>query len=228
MMGCRGIVALLVCIVGLAAAAPCLDCVEDTTSAEPVDLVLYYESMCPYCRKFITTQLYPAFTALPSSVLNLTIVPYGNARERQQNGSWEFACQHGPVECLGNLIAACALNYTSYQAEDYMPFINCMELSTTHGQELSALHKCAAANNVSEDDVLTCMKNKDGGNLMHEMALETEAAKVHYVPWIVVNGQHTTSIQNSAYKELMGFLCKTYTGPQPTACKDLPKPQVVG
>ncbi|XP_071097712.1 gamma-interferon-inducible lysosomal thiol reductase-like [Haliotis cracherodii] len=228
MMACRGIAALLVCVVGVTAADLCVDCQEDTTTAEPVDLVLYYESMCPYCRTFITTQLYPTFTALPSRVLNVTIVPYGNARERQRNGTWEFACQHGSVECLGNLIATCALNYTSYTPSDYMPFINCMETSTVHGHELTALHKCAAANNMSEADLLTCLKNEDSGVLMHQMALTTEKAKINFVPWIVVNGQHTTSIQNSVYRGLMSFVCKTYSGPKPTACKDVTDAPVIG
>ena len=25
-------------------------------------------------------------------------------QERQVGGSWEFNCQHGPMECIGNLI----------------------------------------------------------------------------------------------------------------------------
>nr|ALU63763.1 gamma interferon-inducible protein 30 [Haliotis madaka] len=228
MMACRGIAALLVCVVGVTAADLCLDCQEDTTTAEPVDLVLYYESMCPYCRAFITTQLYPTFTALPSRVLNVTIVPYGFARERQGNGIWEFTCQHGSEECLGNIIASCALKHTSYKARDYMPFINCMEASTVHGHELTALHKCAAANKISEAHISTCLKNKDGKELLHQMALTTQRAKIHYVPWIVVNGQHTTSIQNSAQAGLMSFICKKYTGLQPSACKGGSHASVIG
>ncbi len=45
--------------------------------AKPIDFVLYYESMCPYCRKLITQQLYPTFKAVSSAVLNITLVPYG-------------------------------------------------------------------------------------------------------------------------------------------------------
>jgi interferon gamma-inducible protein 30 len=52
--------------------------------------------------------------------------PYGNAHEKQGSEGWEFTCQHGPHECLGNTIQACALKYiTDVLAQE--TFFVCVE-----------------------------------------------------------------------------------------------------
>ena len=50
----------------------------EDSNAKPVGIELYIESLCPDCKNFITDQLSPAFrNVLP--IMNLTIIPYGNA-----------------------------------------------------------------------------------------------------------------------------------------------------
>ena len=49
-------------------------------SAEPVNFTLYFESLCPDCQRFFIKQLYHTYMALGEDVMNLTLVPYGNAR----------------------------------------------------------------------------------------------------------------------------------------------------
>lgn len=44
-----------------------------------VNLEVYYESFCPYCRAFIKWQLDPT-VQLVGSIMNITMVPYGNAK----------------------------------------------------------------------------------------------------------------------------------------------------
>lgn len=53
--------------------------------AKLVDVALYYESLCPYSKNFITTKLYPAFLKV-ASITNLILVPYGNARVLNKTG----------------------------------------------------------------------------------------------------------------------------------------------
>ena len=77
----------------------------DAVPIERVNFTLYYESLCADCRQFTTTQVWNAFRSV-LDIVNLTLVPFGNAREvyRPETQLYQFYCQHGPDECYGNLI----------------------------------------------------------------------------------------------------------------------------
>ncbi len=70
-----------------------------------VNLSIYYETLCPDCRQFISTQVWNAYQSI-LDIVNITFVPYGNARElyRPETQLYQFYCQHGAEECYGNLI----------------------------------------------------------------------------------------------------------------------------
>lgn len=48
-------------------------------NSDYVNFTLYYETLCPDCRQFMTGQLAKAVEAV-GSIMNLTLVPYGNAK----------------------------------------------------------------------------------------------------------------------------------------------------
>ena len=75
------------------------------TSEARVNFTVYYESLCADCRQFTIHQVWNAFQAV-LEIVNLTLVPYGNAREvyRPETQLYQFYCQHGADECYGNLI----------------------------------------------------------------------------------------------------------------------------
>ncbi len=70
-----------------------------------VNLSIYYETLCPDCRQFITTQVWNAYQSI-LDIVNITFVPYGNANElyRPETKLYQYYCQHGAEECYGNLI----------------------------------------------------------------------------------------------------------------------------
>lgn len=56
-----------------------LSAIKPNQTVPRVSLALYYESLCPDCRYFITQQLFPTWTML-KDIMSLTLVPYGNAK----------------------------------------------------------------------------------------------------------------------------------------------------
>ena len=90
---------------------PCYDYWYSFQTPEPVSVTLYYESLCPFCRDFISEQFYPTWKLLHGTgILTVDMVPYGNAHEIElSDGTWNYTCQHGPKECEGNVIENCVM-----------------------------------------------------------------------------------------------------------------------
>ena len=77
-----------------------------TMDDTPVLVELYYESLCPGCRNFISTMIFPTFDKLrDTGIVKFGLYPYGNAVQKENpDGSWNITCQHGQEECLGNTL----------------------------------------------------------------------------------------------------------------------------
>ena len=146
-----------------------------------------------------------------SSIMNLTLVPYGNAKETWRNETklWQFTCQHGSDECWGNLFHSCLIHY-HYQAED-VPVILCME-SDDKDDIKTAASVCTKQYGVDIDPINKCMNSILGNTLQHENAAQTEQLNPphKYVPWVTVNGVHTEEIQTQAQNDLVGLICTSY------------------
>uniref|UniRef100_A0A8C7MT18 Gamma-interferon-inducible lysosomal thiol reductase n=1 Tax=Oncorhynchus kisutch TaxID=8019 RepID=A0A8C7MT18_ONCKI len=168
------------------------------TQVQPVQVELYFESLCPGCRLFLTSQLFSTWTML-QDIMSVTLVPYGNAHESFDGKQYQFTCQHGEEECLGNMIEP-----TVYQV--------CVALYDP---------------NTKWDSIMTCVKGDQGNQLMHQNAVKTGALKpAHdYVPWIVINGEHTDDLQKKAMSSLFTLICSMWKGPKPEACGAAPMKQ---
>jgi len=188
-------------------------------NAAPVGLELYMESLCPYCKEFINDQLTPTWGKI-AEIINLTVVPYGNAKEEYDstNKKWVFTCQHGPDECVGNLIETCAINLLKNQTVWY-PFIACIEAA--EGPSIKVLaQQCAKTLGINYDQIDACYNSQQGNDWQHQNAVTTGALNPphQYVPWISLNGVHTDDIQAKAQEDLLNLICSTYQGAKPAGC----------
>nr|E7E2N8.1 RecName: Full=Gamma-interferon-inducible lysosomal thiol reductase; Flags: Precursor [Carassius auratus]ADU02196.1 gamma-interferon-inducible lysosomal thiol reductase [Carassius auratus] len=184
-------------------------------NASPVTVSLYYESLCPGCREFLVSQLVPTFIML-SDIMNIELVPYGNAQEKDDQGNYTFICQHGEDECRGNMIETCLLKALGPKA---IPVIFCME---SGADVLKAAQPCLGVYfpDTTWDSVMKCVTGDEGNKLMHQNALKTNALKPphEYVPWITINGEHTDDLQDKATNSLFNLVCSLYKGEKPAAC----------
>ncbi|XP_064031312.1 gamma-interferon-inducible lysosomal thiol reductase [Pogoniulus pusillus] len=187
-------------------------------AAPPVELTLFYESLCPACRWFLVQQLFTTWLLLPAEALSITLVPYGNAQERNVSGKWQFLCQHGPEECLGNMIETC-LMHEAKNFSSYFPVIFCLESGSSITKNLEACLQVYAPQ-LDGGRIAACVQGDAGAALMHHNAQLTQALDPphQYVPWVVINGKHTEELQEQAQASLLGLICRLYQGEKPKAC----------
>lgn len=144
-------------------------------------------------------------------ICNFNLYPYGNAKRVQNGSSWAFTCQHGPAECQGNLIETCAIKkYDLYTQA--LPFIICLEASPNNWDANG--RKCAQLYNLDWNAINQCATSQEGVNFIVEMAQKTEALNPPhtYVPWVVVNDQHTQSTESAVISNMVRYVCSIYKG----------------
>uniref|UniRef100_A0AAY4EIF3 Gamma-interferon-inducible lysosomal thiol reductase n=2 Tax=Denticeps clupeoides TaxID=299321 RepID=A0AAY4EIF3_9TELE len=193
-----------------------LNSTKPNSDVPALEVTLYYESLCPGCRAFLTEQLFPTWTML-KDIMKVHLVPYGNAEERQNS----VICQHGENECLGNMLESCIIH-----AVDHVAFqiIYCMESSS---DVLKAAQLCLQlyAPSVRWETISSCATGAVGRSLMHKNAVKTrflEPAHTH-VPWVTFNGEYRDDWEDGAMSSLFSLVCSLYKGAQPPACTGVQK-----
>ncbi|CAG01966.1 unnamed protein product [Tetraodon nigroviridis] len=173
-----------------------------------VDMVVYYETLCPECRRYLSLMVFPTLVML-SDIMSLTVVPYGNARVGKLS---EYAVA---ISRKSMMATSTCLTITN----DAFPIIFCMESSSDvikSGQACAKLYAPA----LDWGAVMKCVNGDLGNQLMHQNALKTDALQPphQYVPWVTINGVHTEELQNKAMTSLFSLICSTYKGTKPEAC----------
>jgi len=136
-------------------------------------------------------------------LVDLDMVPYGNAYESQDDqGNWEFQCQHGETECKGNLIESCAVNLLEKVAAH--KFVVCLEEREGQGWD-AGLTQCLTAD--QQKEVKSCTQSTKGNQYEHEMAVKTDALSPphQWVPWVVRDSQPDSSITDTS--DIFEYLC---------------------
>ncbi|XP_054275606.1 gamma-interferon-inducible lysosomal thiol reductase-like [Macrosteles quadrilineatus] len=198
----------------------CFGFLNGTTAEDKKDsvkLTVFYESYCPYSIEFIVNQLYKTWNEFKDNI-RLDLVPFGNAKQTYENDHFVFTCQHGPKECVGNILHACAI----YQAcgsrgtlkcpvDQLSKAINYIDCVMQQNDQRTASNKCARKANLQPSSINKCAKDSVGNNLESAYGNQTVAfhnPKVTYVPFIVFNNKHTEEEQEAAEKDLKSVVCK--------------------
>lgn len=182
-----------------------------------VKLSLVYESLCPYCRNFITKQLGPNFEKF-QKYLDIHLNPYGNAKTlgTGADGQYEFKCQHGVEECIGSIIEGCLIQKMKKSAENKspVPTLACMEQSDDL-YHIEVLEACMTMNDVtspSVDEVKTCANGPEGNQMfkMYGNDVASLDPPHKFVPWIMFNDKWNENLQNEAEANLPATLCRHF------------------
>ncbi|CAN7942076.1 unnamed protein product [Ixodes hexagonus] len=178
-------------------------------SIKKVQLVVIYESLCPYSRRLVYSQLRPTYTKL-APYINLTLLPFGKARVRKtQDGQGHtitrISCQHGENECVGNKIETCVLRVVK-ETVTAVQIIACMSENYSPHR---AGEQCASAYGVEWSLVDSCVKTY-GEEYELEVAETTWKYKkqVTRVPLVVMDGDQSNYVNYHAQNDMIVIVCR--------------------
>ena len=162
---------------------------------------------------FIFGQMYPSFDLMGPDYLYVNYVAYGNAKMWSQNLHWNFSCQHGPNECVGNLIHSCA-NYLYKDAHNlYLKFLDCYAYEYLSDPDIStfsvtkASQYCCKVSRMDFNAIYNCAIG-EMGNLLEGQAGQMTNSLIPphtFTPWVVINGYQNATIQNQARLIYLAF-----------------------
>ncbi|CAK9227515.1 unnamed protein product [Sphagnum troendelagicum] len=187
---------------------------KNLQGVEKVKVEVYTESLCPDCADYIINYLNPFFNNGLIDIVELRIIPYGNARIHL-DGS--LTCQHGEDECYLNIIQTCAIRLWP-KVTDWFPFIYCLE-KLPRAIAAQDWKSCVEPSHLDLAPLVECSASPLGEKLELEFAAETNRLQPphKYVPWVLVNGEPL--FEN--YEDVARYVCNDYHGDKPAVCSRL-------
>ncbi|CAG9583149.1 unnamed protein product [Danaus chrysippus] len=174
-------------------------------------LSVYYESNCPDSKAFILNQLQPAFQLLHDH-MTIKFVPFGKARSINF-GDGGFQCQHGPSECLGNIMQDCSLHYMKEKPDKHkLAYVAC-EMKTRSASQ--GRFDCVQQANLPTNLIEQCIFHGKGTSFQLESEYLTSLVNHKFIPTVTINGVYNQRFQDDAQEDLMGALCSLLKGVQP-------------
>uniref|UniRef100_H3CXW0 Gamma-interferon-inducible lysosomal thiol reductase n=1 Tax=Tetraodon nigroviridis TaxID=99883 RepID=H3CXW0_TETNG len=167
----------------------------------PVAVAVYYQSLCPGSRLFISRQLFPTWSLL-QDIMAVTLVPYGHAQVRTPPQGQPNP-QNPPAdaaECVANTLQACLVHLSGPWA---LQIVSCMESSA---DPLAAARPCLQlfSPSVSWSALDACVKGGLGRRLMLANAAMTRAlSPAHtHLPWVTLPTEHTEELEVKGHQSL--------------------------
>lgn len=202
-------------------------------NAVKVPVTIYYESLCPDSAKFITEQVFPAVKGELRDYVDINWVPYGKSHFTTQGAEVIFDCHHGPNECYGNKVHACAIEHiqaNSYQIEFTresltLDFINCMmKAGKNFDDNVYPGARCARENHISAwENIQQCANSTEGSILLKKQGETTMQFQnpLTSVPTVVFKQQYDAKENDQAMSSFLNVVCKYIPQPQPKVCAAL-------
>ncbi|XP_037083182.1 gamma-interferon-inducible lysosomal thiol reductase-like [Pollicipes pollicipes] len=175
----------------------------------PLDVVLYFEALCPDCQDFISGGFADAWRAVPE-ILNVTLVPWGFATATPDGDGWRFTCQHGREECRGNKLHACGVRQAPSSGAS-VDFSVCLEAERPE-------EECADDNGLDWDALERCVDDPDTDAIMLRYRDLTDDARpeIVEVPTVSVDGSRRH--QDDMLDDFLEFVCNAWQGETPPGC----------
>lgn len=240
-------IALFVLLLSTLDAGNALSMRQLSTDPTPnkVKVELFYETLCPFCRHFMSTSLNMVLEDEElSERIDLHLYPFGNADvekitdvskgyrywhqdEIDKGFEYVIACQHGCDECFGNTLQACALKHLDNTTSS--SFIVCMESRDDVSLEWAS-DDCAEKFGVDLDPIRDCVQGTEGNLAMVDLgtytnSLKSPAGPKEYVPWVVMDGKHSEESEIDGDEGNSGHflqqLCGKLDDPKPNKCNNV-------
>ncbi|KAL4702958.1 hypothetical protein ACJJTC_008736 [Scirpophaga incertulas] len=180
-----------------------------------VTIQVYYESQCGGCRDFFRTSLLYVYRELHDS-FEIQTYPYGFAETIiNSDGAVEFKCQHGPNECYGNMLHACAIDILGNFTKA-LDFNACMmeQGNPGKGSNDPSAEKCADLQNIKSQTIKDCAKSQKGADLVKRYGEKSNKITYEYIPYVIINGEVWNQESNP---DFMVAVCGVYNIP-PAPC----------
>ncbi|CAB3240568.1 unnamed protein product [Arctia plantaginis] len=179
---------------------------------DKVKVRVYYEALCPDSKHFFMRHLYPVTEKL-SDFIDVTLVPYGKATTKEENGKYYFTCQHGEQECYANKIHACAIDAIGNMTS-VVKITDCMIADNADADR--ALERCAKLMKIEADPISNCAKHEHGSALLKKYGDDTHILNPTFIPTIIINGSGGN--QPAILKNFLLEVCKLIDMPLPPPC----------
>lgn len=168
-----------------------------------VTVHIVYESLCPFSRKFIVSQLLPTYQQLRDH-MHLVLLPFGNARvSKTRTVNPNFICPRGSAECRSNMIETCIIRSVR-ETLTAVHIIACMSRS---GAPHRVARRCVEKKGLEWHLMERCVTTS-GKAYMLDMAKKTWQIKktVGHVPLVVIEGEKIYT--KEAQRDLIGVICR--------------------
>jgi len=202
-------------------------------NAQRLRVDVYYESLCPDSARFINDQLYPAKRGPLGKYFDVNLVPFGKASWVTFGADVNFTCQHGPPECYGNKIQACALEHiqvNSYQNTHtrdslILEYVNCLMKLGNQRDSVYPGARCASAVQLANWPIIEqCANSTDGSKYLQNQGMITQQLQpaLTSVPTVVFKQQYSSELQDLAMRNFQSAVCRALPQPKPSECSQIP------